>query len=167
MRTARVLLMIGVRMIDERMIGVSESTDAGLLMEHPSMADHTSARRVSRRRSGSDRASGPAFPPIPEGNIGMQPERRLMLSVLRDALGIFRKDARAGDRSGRRRFAEAERWFASNEHEWPFSFVNICDELGLDAPGIRARLWRWRAAQTRREPTPYAWLLRLKVQGRS
>lgn len=71
-----------------------------------------------------------------------QPERRLMLAVLEDAIDSYL--ANVGARRGirRARFHEAASWFQSNETEWPFSFVCICDALGIDPAVIRRLLVR-------------------------
>ena len=61
-----------------------------------------------------------------------QPERRLMLAVLEDALCDCL--ANAGALRGIRlsRFRHASDWFRSDDRVWPFSFVNICEACNLD-----------------------------------
>ena len=83
-------------------------------------------------------------------DASLQPEKRLMLAVLEDAVGTFQKYADVSSRHGRRLFSEAEEWFASPDADWPFAFVNVCQALGLDAEYLRAGLWRWRDRQPRR-----------------
>src|SRR5437899_1893282 len=62
-----------------------------------------------------------------------QPEKALLLAVLEDAIRTFEKYATASGPLGRRRFAEVEAWFASEEETAsPFSFVNVCYALGLE-----------------------------------
>ena len=80
-------------------------------------------------------------------DASLQPEKRLMLAVLEDAVGTFQKLVQARDRRGQALFNETEEWFASNETEWPFSFLNICHGLDLEADFLRAGLWRWRDRQ--------------------
>ena len=75
-----------------------------------------------------------------------QPEKRLMLAVLEEAVRTFQRCASARSRRGQRLFAEAEVWFASDGTDWPFSYVNICDALGLEVSALRAGLSRWLAA---------------------
>ena len=75
-----------------------------------------------------------------------QPEKRLMLAVLEEAVRTFQRCASARSRRGQRLFAEAEVWFASDETDWPFSYVNICDALALEVSALRAGLSRWLAA---------------------
>ncbi len=88
-------------------------------------------------------------------DASLQPEKRLMLAVLEDAVGTFQKYVGARDRPAQALFAETEEWFAAEEAEWPFSFENICQALGLEAEFLRAGLWRWRdrqRAQAERAP---------------
>lgn len=67
-------------------------------------------------------------------------ERRLMLAVLQDALDIHRKYAHVPVGRHRVLADETERWFfADHDSEWPFSFVNLCAALGIDADGVRAQ----------------------------
>ncbi len=76
-------------------------------------------------------------------DASLQPEKRLMLAVLEDAVGTFQKCAGATGRRARRLFAEAEEWFASDDAEWPYAFANICQALGLEPLYVRKGLRRW------------------------
>jgi len=67
-----------------------------------------------------------------------------MLAVLEDAVGTYQKYAFSRERNGERLFAEAEEWIESSEREWPYSFGNICDALGLEDEFVRMGLRRWR-----------------------
>jgi hypothetical protein len=80
-------------------------------------------------------------------DASLQPEKRLMLAVLEDAVGTFQKYAVARDRRAQALFTETEEWFAGDETEWPYSFANICHALGLDVGFLRSGLWRWRDRQ--------------------
>ncbi len=77
----------------------------------------------------------------------LQPEKRLMLAVLEDAVGTFQKYANANERNGQRLFADVEEWFESDDLEWPYSFVNVSNALGLDVSYMRRGLARWRDGQ--------------------
>jgi hypothetical protein len=69
-----------------------------------------------------------------------RPERRLMLAVLQDAVATLLKHA-GSTRSGPRRLVrEAEQWITARNHDWPFSFENICNTLNLDPAALRAGL---------------------------
>ena len=85
-------------------------------------------------------------------DASLQPEKRLMLAVLEDAVGTFQKYVGATTRRGQRLFAEAEEWFASESTEWPFDFENVCQALSIESSFLRSGLWRWRDAQ--RGPVP-------------
>ena len=80
-------------------------------------------------------------------DASLQPEKRLMLAVLEDAVGTFQKCAFARDRRGQALFAETEEWFTSEDREWPFSFENICQALGLEPSFVRTGMRRWRERQ--------------------
>jgi hypothetical protein len=73
--------------------------------------------------------------------------QRLLLAVLGEAIGTFRRCRTARDRRGRATFEEAEAWFASEETEWMFSFVSVCDALGIDPTYVRSGLRRWMRGQ--------------------
>jgi hypothetical protein len=73
---------------------------------------------------------------------GIDSERRLMLAVLEDAVQCYQRYALARDARGQHEFEEARRWVESHEREWPYSFENICDVLGLDIDYIREGLRR-------------------------
>lgn len=78
----------------------------------------------------------------PAGIASMQPERRLVAAVLYDAVLRFRKYGIRASERNRRLFAEVEAWFAADDADWPFSFVNVCDALGLSPDRIRQELYR-------------------------
>jgi hypothetical protein len=44
-------------------------------------------------------------------DASLQPEKRLMLAVMEDAVGTFQKYVWARDRAGQRLLAEVEEWF--------------------------------------------------------
>ena len=68
------------------------------------------------------------------------PERRLMAAVLEEALYTYLASAGRESLPHRRARWDAAEWFASDDAAWPFSFLNICAGLGLDAPSIRTRI---------------------------
>jgi hypothetical protein len=82
-------------------------------------------------------------------DASLQPEKRLMLAVLEDAVGTFQKYATARERMAQRLFDEVEDWFSSDDLDWPYSFVNISHALGLDVGYLRAGLTRWREQKIR------------------
>jgi hypothetical protein len=71
-----------------------------------------------------------------------QPERRLMLAVLEDAVLIVAKHAGDKGARARRLVREAQQWIGAPGYGWPFSFENICAVLNIDAPALRQGLRR-------------------------
>jgi hypothetical protein len=69
-----------------------------------------------------------------------QPEKELMLAVLKDALMTYKKRVH----SGNARFKEAETWFFDTEKDRLFSFETICTVLGLSTGRIRNELLAWK-----------------------
>jgi hypothetical protein len=76
---------------------------------------------------------------------GEQPEQRLMMAVLGEALFCFQKYHLATDREGRRIFAEARDWVLDESEQWPFSFNNICAALGISPSYLRRQILLWQA----------------------
>jgi hypothetical protein len=70
------------------------------------------------------------------------PETALMYAVLEDAFLCFHKQFET-ERRFMQRAREAERWFFSDASHWLFSFVSVCDVLGLEPNYIRKKLKYW------------------------
>lgn len=70
----------------------------------------------------------------------MTPERDLMANVLWQAADDLVKNKAAKNRKRMRLHRDAYRWVVANDRTWPYSFVNICDTLGLSARSIREEL---------------------------
>jgi len=69
-------------------------------------------------------------------------EKRLMLAVLHDAIDILLKHGDRRDVSGRRLYVETADWIRSEDAESTFSFVNVCETLGLDPSCVRGGVMR-------------------------
>lgn len=52
-------------------------------------------------------------------------------------LGRFRG---ASDRIGREMYRDAHSWVVSNDFAWPYSFLNVCEALGVSPDVLRAEL---------------------------
>ncbi len=76
-----------------------------------------------------------------------EPEKQLMFAILHDAIRSYRKYVLAQASANRRLFHDAEKWIWLNDWDWPFSFCNICDALGLDPYFLRRCLLRWKASE--------------------
>lgn len=72
-----------------------------------------------------------------------EPEKRLMVAVLEEAISVVVNGAaRDGDERGAA-VREAERWLASDDRAGPFAFASICDVLDLDTGRVRQALNGW------------------------
>ena len=69
-----------------------------------------------------------------------QPEKELMLAVLKDAIRNYKKQMHLGNAL----FKEAETWLFERERDWLFSFETVCAVLGLSAGKIRSELVSWK-----------------------
>lgn len=88
-------------------------------------------------------------------DAGASNERGLMLAILKDAVECFQKYALSRDPLGEDLHREAAEWIFSSDREWPFSFENICDVLGVSAEYVRVGLAPLRKSavrKTRRAP---------------
>src|SRR5438094_10594312 len=65
------------------------------------------------------------------------PEISLVAAIVEDALHCAQ---RASSGVTHRQSSEALEWIASEQRDWPFAFVNVCDFLGVDAKAVRMRL---------------------------
>jgi hypothetical protein len=72
-------------------------------------------------------------------------EQRLMFAVIEDAIDTYRKHAAATRREHRELFEEAERWIASADRSYLYTFETICDYLGLESEYVRRGLHAWKA----------------------
>jgi hypothetical protein len=101
----------------------------------------------------------PSQVPPPRRDSLICGEKALMLAVLEDAIRCLE----AHTRSGTRRAREAETWIRANDHDWPFSFVNVCAHLDLDAKRLRAALLS-RNARRRAGDTSDEYRLHLRLK---
>ena len=92
----------------------------------------------------------------PFGGARVQPEKRLQVAVLADAILVFHRCAGAEGARPRRLFGEVQAWFASDDTDGPFTFMTICQSLQFDPDYIRRGLRQWRAhleaTAARRQP---------------
>lgn len=79
--------------------------------------------------------------------IPQQPEIRLILAVLEDAINCYQDNIFALNKKRIQLYKEAEDWFISDDASWIFSFVSICSLLNLEPDYFRQGLDRWAAKQ--------------------
>ena len=75
-----------------------------------------------------------------------------MRAVLENAIDCFQKQGRRSNRRTQRLAQEAEEWFFKDDQQWPFSFLNICNVLGIDTGYLRRGLKQWKKEHTQIEP---------------
>src|SRR5215475_13269981 len=72
-----------------------------------------------------------------------EPERRLMVAILEDAVSCLSTDLHRCNLKQRKQYEEAKAWVAADdESEWIFSFKNICEVLGMNPNYLRHGLIR-------------------------
>jgi hypothetical protein len=79
------------------------------------------------------------------GPASVQPEKRLLLAVLEEAVRSWNRTAPGGPGAGNRRWRELVDWFASDDTSWPCAFASICETLGIDRGWAREHLGVTRA----------------------
>lgn len=100
---------------------------------------------VFQRRFGKDRLADEVFNDRPS-RAACYAEAALMCAVLEDAIDCFQKQFSRATRHAKQLGGEAEKWFFSDDLNWPFSFASICGVLDLSPQYIRQGLRRWHDA---------------------
>jgi hypothetical protein len=107
--------------------GLAANQDAALLFEPDVLAPHQ-------------------FHDILRSGHTPDPERRLMVAILEDAVSCLSKDPRQCATQQKKAYDEAYSWInATDTESWVFSFNNVCETLGLDPTYLRRGLNRWSA----------------------
>jgi hypothetical protein len=88
-------------------------------------------------------------------------EKALMLAVLEDGIRCFQEHLRNPRSNPRLLSQQAEAWIRAIDYEWPFSFNNVCETLGIEPAALRRALLDWKAkrsaeSDTNGGPTPPA-----------
>jgi len=83
--------------------------------------------------------------------LPLDPERVLMLAVLRDAVSCYQDHVGARNKLKRSLHREAEEWIFDRDRSHLFSFDNLCEALGYDPDYMRSGLCRWKEAALERQ----------------
>jgi hypothetical protein len=79
-------------------------------------------------------------------------EFRLMWAIFEDGLDCYLRYANHASPTMQELFREAEEWIESNEEEWLFSFISICQAFQIEPnylrSGLRRRVTELRAKQS-------------------
>jgi hypothetical protein len=86
-------------------------------------------------------------------------EKALMLAVLEDGIRCFQEHLTNPRSNPRLLSQQSEAWIKAVDYEWPFSFNNVCETLGIDPDALRTSLLSWKAkrlssAEENGKPTP-------------
>jgi hypothetical protein len=87
----------------------------------------------------------------------LEPEKKLMLAILADAVHCFQDNVSAETDRKRALFKEAEEWFREKDGDRVFSFESICDVFGMDAEYVRRGLSRWKQTSLRKRRDAQSW----------
>ena len=96
----------------------------------------------------------------------LEPEKKLMLAVLEDAIWCFQHCLLARDKKRKSLFSEAEEWIMEENSDLPFSFESICEVLGFDPKYIREGLKRWKTKELARRPKAQVYRLSHRDEGK-
>jgi hypothetical protein len=77
----------------------------------------------------------------------LEGEKRLILSVLEDAIECYMKCIEAATSKGQRLFRDADEWINHEDKRWVFSFDNVCDMLDINPEYMRLGLRKWKEAR--------------------
>ncbi len=93
-------------------------------------------------------ASGEMLPSQLASPSDWSPERKLAGAVLAHTLIEIRDHH--GDTHYRRRITQDLEWVRSDDTEWPYSFIRLCELFGLEVEYVRSIVAKW----TQGENTP-------------
>ena len=74
----------------------------------------------------------------------LEGEKRLVLSVLEDAVECFMKCIDSPTNKGQRLYRDADEWINLEDKYWVFSFDNVCDMLDINPEYMRRGLKGWK-----------------------
>lgn len=83
----------------------------------------------------------------------LEPEKRLMLAVLEDAVQCFQDNVSAQSGKRKKLFQEAEEWILEEGDDWLFSFENVCEALEINPQYVRHGLLRWKEKKLLKSPS--------------
>jgi hypothetical protein len=80
--------------------------------------------------------------------LHLEPEKKLMLAILEDAIACYQKYLFARDSKGKALFHEAEEWVEDAHAEGVFAFDHVCEALGLNPDYLRRGITEWKNSET-------------------
>lgn len=76
--------------------------------------------------------------------LHLEPEKKLMLAILEDAIACYQKYLFARDSKGKALFEEAEEWVREPGSGSVFGFDSVCESLGLNPAYVRRGMAEWK-----------------------
>src|SRR5215813_9689281 len=76
--------------------------------------------------------------------LHLEPEKKLMLAILEDAIACYQKYVLARDGKGKSLFREAEEWVQDRGGESIFAFDSVCESLGFNPDYLRRGMTEWK-----------------------
>ncbi len=77
--------------------------------------------------------------------VRLEPEKKLLLAILEDAIACYQKCIFASDAKGKALFREAETWVGEKGNEAVFAFDSVCEMLGFDPEYLRRGMATWKS----------------------
>jgi len=74
----------------------------------------------------------------------LEPEKKLMLAILEDAVACFQKYVFDRDGKGRTLFRDADEWVEGKNADGIFAFDSVCEMLGFDPAYLRQGMVAWK-----------------------
>ena len=99
-------------------------------------------------------ASGEILPSQGPSPSGWSPEKKLAGAVLAHTLIEIRDHHH--EPHYRRRIAQDLEWVNSDDTEWPYSFVRLCDLFGLELEYVRGIVARWTQVKMAQQQRPWS-----------
>ena len=81
----------------------------------------------------------------------LEPEKKLLLAVLEDAVICFQDNFLARERKKRQLFEETEQWIFTEHSDRLFAFETLCHSLSLNPHYIRHGLRQWQESRLKRQ----------------
>ena len=76
--------------------------------------------------------------------LHLEPEKKLMLAILEDAIACYQKYVFARDSKGKSLFRESEEWVQQKGSEGIFAFDSVCESLGFNPDYLRRGMTEWK-----------------------
>lgn len=100
-----------------------------------------------------------------DGSSLVEPEKALAAGVLRQAAADLRRFRESRDSIGREMYSDARNWFVSSDTAWPYSFLNVCDSLGLSPENVRDEVFEDAVSNWAAHSGRIAWATAIQLVG--